>query len=212
MANLDTHKKMKLYYSSVSPFSRKVRVLVFECGLENRVEMVLTKVSPIQPNMNLLPYNPLIKLPILVDDDGLALYDSPVICEYLDGLHQGKKFYPADAPRRWNSLRLQALADGMLEAAVLAQQEARLRPEANRWQKFRDSQIARVLRGVAALDDGLATSDERLCIGMISALCCLSYLDFRLPDVDWRKGHNRVAAWYDTMSTRASVEATMLTD
>src|SRR5262249_40526599 len=129
---------MKLRWSPASPYVRKVMVAAIETGLEGRIEKVPTKVGPVIENPELSRENPLIKIPSLVTDDGITLYDSPVICEYLDSQHQGAKLFPPAGPARWHALRQLALGDGILDAALLARYENTLRPEALRWKDWSD--------------------------------------------------------------------------
>jgi glutathione S-transferase len=105
---------MKLRVNKASPFARKVRILAREAGLAGRVEEIETAVSPVAPNEDLARENPLIKIPALVMDNGELLYDSAVICEYLDTLHSGRKLFPGAGPQRFSALRRQALTDGLL--------------------------------------------------------------------------------------------------
>ncbi|TFH48732.1 MAG: glutathione S-transferase, partial [Lysobacterales bacterium] len=109
---------MKLYYSPASPYVRKVRVLALETGLMENIELAAVSLTPIGPDANLCGDNPIGKIPTLVRDDGSALYDSRVICEYLDAQHGGKRMFPDNGDARWNAVRRQALADGILDAAV----------------------------------------------------------------------------------------------
>src|SRR5471030_171866 len=114
---------MKLRYSSASPYVRKVMIVAHEGGLAERIETVATSVVPVKANDALKAENPLVKLPSLTTDDGITLYDSPVICEYLDSLHAAAKMFPPAGPARWTALRRQALADGILDAAILTRYE-----------------------------------------------------------------------------------------
>jgi len=123
---------MKLRHAAASPFVRKVMVVAHEHGLLGRIELVPTSVSPVQANAGLAAENPLMKVPSLVTDDGQVLFDSPVICEYLDGLATGRKLFPAAGPARWAALRQQALGDGILDAVILCRYEL-TRPEDRRW-------------------------------------------------------------------------------
>ena len=122
---------MKLRYSATSPYVRKVLVTAFELGLEKRIERIPTDVHT--PDSALDNDNPLSKVPALTMEDSEVLYDSPVICEYLDSLHQGTKLFPPAGPARWRALRQQALCDGILDAAILCMLESKRRPEALRW-------------------------------------------------------------------------------
>jgi glutathione S-transferase len=120
--------KMKLYYSPISPYARKVRVVAMETRLDRNIELVNVAVSPIVPNAEVDKHNPIGKIPAL-SVKGMDLFDSPVICEYLDSLHKGRKLLPRKGRERWVALRLQAMADGLLDAAILTRYEGALRPE-----------------------------------------------------------------------------------
>ena len=109
---------MRLWFNPASPFARKVRIVARETGLAESIEEISIMVSPIKPHAELARENPLVKIPALSTNDG-TLYDSPVICEYLDGLHRGTPLFPRAGPERWRALRLQALGDGILDASVL---------------------------------------------------------------------------------------------
>jgi glutathione S-transferase len=122
---------MKLYHSPASPYVRKVMVVAQETGLLDRIEVATITTTPMQPDPGVAAANPVQKIPALVTDDGMTLFDSPVICEYLDSLHTGAKMFP-EGKARWQALRLQAAADGMLDAALLVVYEARFRDEAMR--------------------------------------------------------------------------------
>jgi len=124
---------MKLHYNPASPYVRKVRVLAIETGLMERIELVPEKVSPVDPNPDVVADNPVGKIPALVTDEGDALYDSRVICEYLDALHGGTRMFPERGEARWSALRRQALADGMLDAAVITRYETAMRPKELQW-------------------------------------------------------------------------------
>src|SRR5450432_1079384 len=108
---------MKLYWPASSPFARKVVVAAHEVGLGDRLELTFLRPTPTKANPLLSKDNPLSKIPVLILDDGTALFDSPVICEYLDSLHQGPKLVPASGGARWRTLKLQALCDGILDSA-----------------------------------------------------------------------------------------------
>ena len=120
---------MKLYYSPTSPYVRKVNVFSIEAGVDEKIDKIIT--NPWVEDTRLLTDNPLSKVPTLIMDDGVVLYDSPVICEYLDTLNLNQKLIPEKGIERWNALRLQALGDGIMDAAILRFLE-RKRPEAQR--------------------------------------------------------------------------------
>jgi len=200
---------MKLYAPTPSPDVRKVRVLARETGLAARIEEIPAAVSPIAPDERVTRANPLGKVPALILDDGTALYDSPVICEYLDGLHSGRRLFPPAGPARWAALRQQAEGDGLLDAAVLTRYELVLRPEPLRWPEWVAGQKAKV---AGALDDLERNADSlagELTIGGITIACALGYLDFRFAEDAWRTGRPRLAAWFAAISTRDSLRTTM---
>src|SRR6185436_7392825 len=189
---------MKLRVNKASPFARKVRILSREAGLTGRVEELETTVSPVNPNEDLARENPLVKIPALVMDNGELLYDSDVICEYLDSLHSGKKAFPASGPQRFAALRRQALTDGILEAAVLCRYEMAVRPETLRWKDWIEGQRRKIFGGLAALELELDKWSGDFDIGEIGAACVLGYLDFRFADWEWRSKHPRLAKWYES--------------
>jgi glutathione S-transferase len=204
---------MKLRFAAASPFVRKVVVAALETGLSERIERVSTTVSPVKPNEEVARENPLVKVPSLTTDDGLVLYDSPVICEYLDTLHDGAKLFPPVGRERWVALRQQALADGLMEAAILVRYE-RLRPEEMRWQDWVDSQMRRVRGALAALEIEVGEGGLQgpLTIGQITVGCAVGYLDFRFASEEWRLRHRRLAAWFEGFNQRKSMQLTQPRD
>jgi glutathione S-transferase len=200
---------MKLRYSPASPYVRKVSVVALETGLDKRIEKLRVQVAPVTVNEEVARENPLMKIPALTTDDGMVLYDSPVICEYLDSLHSGAKLFPAAGAARWTALRQQALGDGILDAALLARYEGALRPENLRWKEWSEGQMTKVRQGLAALEADVAQLSGPLTIGQITAGCALGYLDFRYPNEGWRNRHPKLAAWYEDFSKRASMQATV---
>lgn len=197
---------MKLYYSPASPYVRKVRVLALETGLMDDIELASVSLTPIGPDAALCSDNPVGKIPTLVRDDGSALYDSRVICEYLDSLHGGTPMFPAAGDARWNAVRRQALADGILDSAVGTRYETSLRPQELRWPDWVDAQMTKVRRSLDALED--EELDDGVDIGTISVGCALGYLDFRYADEGWRDSRPRLAAWYERFAARPSMSAT----
>jgi glutathione S-transferase len=200
---------MKLRVNKASPFARKVRVLVREAGLAGRVEEIETAVSPVAPNEDLARENPLVKIPALVADNGELLYDSAVICEYLDSLHSGRKLFPGAGPQRFSALRRQALTDGLLEAAVLCRYETAVRPEALRWKDWIEGQKRKIFGALGVLEAEAPSWSSDFDIGHIGVACALGYLDFRFPHWEWRSGHPRLAAWHQTVLRRPSVSQTV---
>lgn len=198
---------MKLHYSSASPYVRKVNVCAEELGLASRIEIVPTKVLPSEPNRDYGKVAPLMKVPSLELDNGDVLFDSIVICEYLDSLG-GSKLFPAAGEARWKALRLHALADGILDASILARYENFLRPAELRWSAWTDGQLAKVDQGLDFLERS-AGELQGVNIGTISVGCALGYLDFRYADRNWRGAHPRLAAWFEEISKRDSFKKTV---
>jgi len=199
---------MKLHTSGASPFGRKVKVVARECGLSGRISFLDQQMTPVQPSAAVVADNPLGKIPCLVLDDGTSLYDSRVICEHLDSLHGGALLFPAAGPERWHALALQALGDGMLDAAVGTRYETFLRPEAHRWPDWITNQKLKVTRSLDRLEREIAGLGG-LTIGTITIACALGYLDFRFADDRWRDGRAALAGWYERMAARPSLVATV---
>ena len=197
---------MKLFYSPTSPFVRKVLVTAYEIGVESRIERI--QVNPWEPVAQLTSVNPLGKVPALVTSSGMMLYDSPVICEYLDTLHSGERLLPPAGDQRWQVLRLQALADGILDAAVLWRMET-MRPDGERSSKWTNFQRDTVMRGLTELEHEAAQWDRTLNLGRIAAACVLGYLDFRFAHEEWRKSHPALARWYEPVLARSSMQQTI---
>jgi len=202
---------MKLRYSPTSPFVRKVLVLAIETGLDGRVERIPTTVVPVQPNEDLSHQNPLMKLPTLLTDDGQVLFDSRVICEYLDGLHTGTKIIPPAGKERWIALRQQALGDGMLDAGVLNRYETAVRPQDKQWAEWSAGQMRKIRNGLTALDGAAyeGALNGPLTIGQIAVGCALGYLDFRYAGEGWRERHPTLAKWHAEFAKRKSMVATV---
>ena len=200
---------MKLVSVTASPFVRKVRTLILELGLQDRVTLLdAGAVSPVSSNAQLNALNPLGMVPALELDDGSSLYDSPVICEYLNHVADGS-FFPADAERRFKTLGLQALGDGILDLSVALRYENFVRPPAMRWQEWIDSQHEKITRGLDALESRCAQFEAAPLIGEITIACTLGYRDFRYADDDWRIGRPALAAWYEQIMERESLQQTV---
>jgi glutathione S-transferase len=200
---------LKLRFSATSPYVRKVMVLAHERGLVERIEKIPTTVLPTTPNEEMQRDVPLLKVPALTTDEGDTLFDSRVICEYLDGLHGGEKVLPRSGRARFEALRLQALADGILDAAILTRYETSLRPKALRWSAWIDGQLRKIRGGLTALDQEAGGFGDRLTIGTIAAGCALGYLDFRFAGENWRQTNPALARWYAAFSQRPSMQATV---
>jgi glutathione S-transferase len=192
---------LKLYGNAISPFARKAMVIAHELGLKLEV---LPRPDDAEAFRRI---NPLGKIPALVLDDGSAIFDSPVICEYLNQMGGGK-FFPGNSLLRgdkgkWKALTLQALGDGLADAAVAIMVEGR-QPAPNQ---------AHIDRNRAALEAGLDMLErvkfaEYPTIGEISAACALGYMDFRLKELDWRGSRPKLSAWYAKFCEYPSMKAT----
>jgi glutathione S-transferase len=198
---------MKLRYSQSSPYARKVLVAAHERGLAGRIELMPASTSPVEPNQDIARENPLAKIPSLMLDDGTVLYDSRVIAEYLDSLG-GAKLFPPPGPARWAALRQQALADGLLDAAILIRYERVLRPTEKQWREWIDGQFVKFRQALDAFEREAGGLEGALTIGPIAAACALGYIDFRFADEKWRSTRPALAAFYEKFCKRPSMMAT----
>ena len=197
---------MKLHWSPRSPFVRKVMIFAHETGLVDRLECVRTLVAQTTANAELLSDNPLSKIPTLVLDDGAPLYDSGVICEYLDSLQGGARLFPPDGSARWTALRRQALGDGFMDLLILWRYE---RERAQPLQSVIDAFGAKYGATMRSLEqEASSLASAPFGIGHIAIGCSLSYLDFRFAHLDWRKLHPQIAGWHANFAQRPSAKAT----
>jgi glutathione S-transferase len=200
---------MKLWYSPASPFARKVRVCAIELGLAGRIEVAQVTVQPSKPNLELARENPLIKIPALKTGDGTVLYDSRVICEYLDALAGGNRLFPAAGAARWDALRRQALGDGVMDAGILRRYELAQRPEALHCADWLAGQQAKIDHGLDAAEREAGAWTAAFDIGHVTIACALGWLDFRFPDSGWRAARSQLAAWFKRVSERPSLAQTV---
>jgi glutathione S-transferase len=203
---------MKLYWSPRSPFVRKVMVFAHEAGVAGRIETVKTLVSSTAANRELMKVNPLGKIPTLVTDDGQVLFDSYVICEYLDSLHRGAKLIPQAPAARWQALRWHALGDNALDNSLLWRNE-RLRPQPQQSPETLAAYDAKTRSALDTLDgEAAALASAPVTIGHVAIAVSLGYFDFRFPDLGWRDGRPKIAAWHAAFSKRPSYQATLPVD
>lgn len=195
---------MKLRFSPTSPFVRKVTVTLHETGQADGVELIVTNVW--DPATDIAGDNPVGKVPALIADDGTVYVESDMICAYLDSLHDGPKLIPAEGPARWRVLRLQALADGILDSAVDRVKETR-RPEDKQWDGMHQRRRVGTERTLDLLESEAGALGGGADAGTIALGCALGYLDLRFPDEAWRGGRPRLAAWHETFSARPSMRA-----
>ena len=195
---------MKLFYSPASPYARKVLACAITRGVDSQIERV-----PCNPNESpseLLAVNPLSKVPCLVTDDGLALFDSPVICEYLDSRGDALPMFPGHGPARWRALKFQAMGDGILDASV-----------PRRWEMLKPAEAGRaawIARQKAAVDRTLDALEADLPhrivdIGSIAVACALGYLDFRFAAEPWRPVCPKLAAWFAAFGENPGIAQTV---
>ncbi|CUH78626.1 glutathione S-transferase [Tropicibacter naphthalenivorans] len=197
---------MKLLHSGASPFVRKVMVTLHETGQFDDVEKIDVATTPLAPDAGLIAANPVGKIPALLRADRPALYDSRVICRYLDDRAKAG-LYPES--RLWDTLTLEATGDGIMDAAVLIVYEERFRPAEKVSMEWIEGQWAKVARALDALDTRwISHLSGPLDMGQISVGCALGYLDFRHDVRSWRTGRDGLAAWFDTFKTRESMLAT----
>ncbi len=198
---------MKLHWSPRSPFVRKVMIVAHELGVADRITCVRTVVAMTRPHLELMRVNPLSKIPTLVLDDDTVIYDSPVICEYLDQTY-GPRLIPARFAERVSALRRQALGDGYLDFLLWWRNE-RDRPVELRSELHLRSYAEKRRAALSALErEASDLGATAFSIGHIAIGCALSYLDFRFAAEDWRNAHPQIAAWHATFAGRASVRAT----
>lgn len=203
---------MKLYWSTRSPFVRKVLIAAHETGLAHRIALERTIVAPTRPNAEVMALNPLNKLPTLVLDSGAVLYDSRVIVEYLDTLHDGVKLVPADGPARFDALRLQALSDGILDFLLLGLSE-RARPELQQSQELKAALAVKFRAGFDVLEAEAPRLDaEHFRLPEIAVAAVIGYADFRYGQENWRHGRPALTDFAARIAERPSVVATAHAD
>ena len=199
---------MKLLYQTHSPYARKALVFAHEAGLAGAIEVIHQETSPMVRNDIVFAENPLGKVPVLLRDDGDPLFDSDVICAYLDTLHSGRRLIPEEGESRWKALRMQAVAQGLADSGIALRWEAVRRPEALRYPPLRDGYRQKLVASYDWLEanlDGQAEVD----VGHIALATVLSWLHFRgLPD--FRSGRSRLAGWMERFEKRPSMLATPL--
>jgi glutathione S-transferase len=194
---------MKLAYSPNSPYVRKCWALAIKRGIDSRIE--LWTVPTTDPA--LAAVNPLSKVPTFITDEGQVLYDSPVICEYLDSVGDAPRTIPASGAARWKALTQAALADGILDATQPRRREIALPQDEGRktYIALQQGKVARALDVLEAEAGSLGQLDT---LGEIAIGCALGYLDFRYPNEPWRPGHPKLEAWYAAVSALPAMART----
>ena len=201
---------MKIFGDMISPFVRMCHVTVHEVGLGTKITAAAARVVPTEPSKELSAHSPLGRIPVLVTDHGHAIYDSRVIIEYLCHVAGDKALLPDDGVKRFRILTLQAIGQGLAETAVAHRYEHAFRPAGSQWPEW----IARQEQRMSAVFDELQSNWMpdlgQASAGTICAAAALGYIDFRLPDINWREGRPALAAWHKAFSERPSMVATKL--
>jgi glutathione S-transferase len=196
---------VKLFWSAASPYAREVLACAIAREIDGQIELVPTRVRLSEPA--LIAANPLSKIPCLITGDGTSLFDSPVICEYLDSIDDGTlPMFPRTGRPRWRALKQQAMADGILDAAVGLRRELQ-----NPRDAARDAWIARQQAAIGRTLDELEQDPphEALDIGSIAVACALGYLDFRFGGEPWRPAHPSLTAWFAAFEKNAPIARTV---
>jgi glutathione S-transferase len=198
---------MKLFHNIASPFVRKVRMVAALKGLTDQIDIVDVTVSPVSPDDGVNQCNPLGKIPALQLDNGDVLYDSAVIVEYLDAVGSGDSLIPA-GDARWADMRLQALASGMCDAAIMLRYESAARPAEKQWDVWMDNQWLKVERSLNHLQSTASELSQNNSVGTIALACALAYLDFRYEDKNWRNQRADLAEWFAEFSNSEIFKST----
>jgi glutathione S-transferase len=196
---------MKLFYQTHSPYARKVLVLAHELGLSSSLQVIHHETSPTAPNKAIYGVNPLGKVPVLVMPDGMALFDSIVICDYLDTLHDGPRAIPLEGTERYQALRLQALAQGLCDVGIKLRWEVERRPQALRYPAYADGQAYKLQQAYSFIEQHI-NLDGPVTLGHIALATALDWIAFReLSDFS---SQPRLNQWYRTFCERPSMRAT----
>jgi glutathione S-transferase len=198
---------MQIYFSPTSPYVRKCMVTAQEVGLADLIELLPASAHPVNRDAAILATNPLGKVPTFITDDGVALYDSRVICEYLNTLGQGR-LLPKEGAARWQALTLQALGDGLLDAALLVRYENHVRPEALRWPDWVSGKMNAMHTSLHYLDQHPEVFEADFHLGLLTVGCALWYLDVRYDDLQWRTRYPTLAKAVEPILHRSSMKMT----
>ena len=187
---------MQLLYAPTSPFVRKVMVCAHLTGLVDRIQRLESAAHPIRRDSRIANHNPLAKVPTLILESGQSLFDSRTICEHLAATGYATNLFPPEGPDRWRALSLQSLADGLMDAALLARYETVARPAEFQWPEWRAAQLVKVTACLEAIEaEAPALHVDSPTIGDVTIGCALGYLDFRFPELQWRDSRPAAARW-----------------
>lgn len=183
---------MQIFFSPTSPYVRKCMVTAHELGLVDLITLLPANAHPVNRDAHIVASNPLGKVPTFITRDGAALYDSRVICEYLNALGHGS-LLPTEGALRWEALTLQSLGDGILDAALLARYENHVRPEHLRWPEWVNGKLDAIRTSLAYLDQHPEVFEQTFHLGLLTVGCALWYLDLRYPELAWREHYPALA-------------------
>jgi glutathione S-transferase len=201
---------MQLLYAPTSPYVRKVMVSAHLLDLAERIEWLDSAANPIARDARIAAHNPMAKVPTMLLADGRPLYDSRVICEYLDSLAPEYGLFPNAGELRWQALLRQSMGDGLLDAALLARYEFTARPAERQWGDWRAAQLVKVAACLEEIETQAGTlATTHLTIGEVTIGCALGYLDFRFPKLNWRDAHPKAAQWHAQVATLPAMRATV---
>lgn len=201
---------MKLHGDLISPFFRMCLVTAHEVGLGTKIQHIETRVNPTSVNPDLTALSPVGKVPVLVTDHNHPIYDSRVIVEYLSHVSGNKTLIPDDGVKRFRVLTLQALGQAIAEAGVAFRYETAVRPQGLQWREWLARHELRVKAEFDDLEKTWIKDLSEITAGSIAVAVALSYLDFRIPDWQWRKDRPKLQAFHETFSNRPSMQATAL--
>ena len=196
---------MKLLVSETSPYARKARIVIRENQLMDKVSEVMVKTSPLDTNPELKAANPLGKIPCLIHDEGFAIFDSRVICRYLDDKSTAAHLHPS---RNYKHETFMALSDGILDAAVSAAYERLMRPKSHQFEPWIESQLGKIVEALKFTERDFMDVLSHINMGALTLVCALEYLDMRHNDLGWRQITPQLAQWYEAQKDRESVKAT----
>lgn len=201
---------MQLLYAPTSPYVRKVMVCAHLLGLAEQIALLPSAANPVVRDGRIAAHNPVAKVPTLILADGRALFDSRVICEYLASFKPETGLFPASGEARWQALGRQALADGLLDAALLARYEYTARPAEKRYDAWRAAQLVKVRACLDTIEQqAAALATAQLTIGEVTIACALGYLDFRFPELNWRDAHPNAAHWHAQVQALPALQITL---
>lgn len=202
---------MKLHYEPSSPYSRAVLIVAHEAGIAGKIAILTPGgVPPTTVHPGVTADNPLGKIPTLVTDHGHPIFDSRVIIEYLCHVSGNKTLIPDDGVKRFRVLTLQAIGQGVADAALAYRYETAVRPKELLWEAWKERQKRRILDCAADIEKHWSKDLEEITAGSLMIGCSYAYVGFRMPDIDWHKESPTLGRFMDSFAQRASVKAAPL--